>query len=453
MARIFCALLSLGWLAPAPARADAGAADAVVPSAKVRTRVVVRERPEPGSRDVGSLRPRERAEYLGAAPGWRRVRLGDGTTGFVSEAFTAVEAAAPGAEPEPAPQEPPSAWRRLGEALGLAREPRRGVEIEVRDPDLAGGVYRHLDPELPVAGFARLAGQSLRHDVVVALDVSSSTHEHAGVDVNGDGRRDDGWKGSDSIYRAQIAAARRLVAEIERVPHNHGGERIRIGVVTYSGDERLRRLPEDEKRRPSDAEILRLATRDADLAIPLTGDYAEARRALDRLERKQPVGMTDVAAGVGRALIELQAIADRGARSSARADASKTILLLTDGKPSLPFDRKQADGAAVWAGRMASEAGVVVNAFAIGHDAVSRSGNGALERMADRSGGRYVELEKPGDVVPALESTSLASVERVELANRTTGRGTSAVATGIDGSFAGRVRLAAGVDELGEAGA
>src|SRR5262245_55478013 len=103
--------------------------------------------------------------------------------------------------------------------------------------------------------------------------------------------------------------------------------------------------------------------------------------------------------------------------------------------------------------RMASEAGVVVNAFAIGHDAVSRSGNGALERMADRSGGRYVELEKPGDVVPALESTSLVSVDRVELANRTTGRGTRAVATGIDGSFAGRVRLAAGVDELGEAGA
>src|SRR5262245_13946291 len=135
MARIFCALLSLGWLAPAPARADAGAADAVVPSAKVRTRVVVRERPEPGSRDVGSLRPRERAEYLGAAPGWRRVRLGDGTTGFVSEAFTRVEASPEGTEPEATAPSAPSTWRRLGIALGLARA-RPAVEIDVRDPQL-----------------------------------------------------------------------------------------------------------------------------------------------------------------------------------------------------------------------------------------------------------------------------------------------------------------------------
>jgi hypothetical protein len=436
-------LCALALLAPAPALAEA-----VVPSAAVRTRVVVRERPAAASRDVGSLRPRERAEYLGAAPGWRRVRLGNGTTGFVSEAFTVVESAAARAEPEPAPAPTPSAWRRLGAALGISREPRRGVEIDVRDPQLEGGLYRHLDPELPVAGFARLAGASLRHDVVVALDVSSSTNEHAGVDVNGDGRSEDGWKGPDSIYRAQLAAARRLVARIERMPHNHGGERIRIGLVSYSGDEHLRRLPEDEKRRPSDAEILRLATRDADVRLPLTGDYAEARRALDRLERMAPTGMTDVAAGVGRALIELQAISERGARSGARADAHKTILLLTDGKPSLPFDREQADAAASWAGRMAAQAGIVVHGFAIGHDAVAKSENDALERMAARSGGSYVELERPGDVVPALEATSLASVERVELTNRTAGGGRSAVATGIDGSFYGEVRLVEGVNEV-----
>jgi hypothetical protein len=447
MPRSVRALLLLAWLVLAPAGADA---DAVVPSAAVRSRVVVRERPDPASRDVGSLRPRDRAEYLGAAPGWRRVRLADGTTGFVSEAFTQVERRA--ANAEPARPRAPSAWQRLGAALGISRPEPRDVEIEVRDPRLEGGVYRHLDPELPVAGFARLAGESLRHDVVVALDVSSSTQEHAGVDVNGDGRRDDGWKGPDSIHRAQLAAARRLVASLERMPHNRGGERIRIGLVTYSGDESLRRLPEDAERRPSDAEIVRLAARDADVALALTGDYADARRALDRLERMQPVGMTDVAAGVGRALIELEGDVERGARSRARADARKTILLLTDGKPSLPFDRRQADAAAKWAGRMAAEAGVVVNAFAIGRDAVSRSENEALERMAHRSRGRYVELERPGDVVPALESTALASIERVELANRTTGRDARAVATGIDGSFYGEVRLAEGMNEIEVAG-
>jgi hypothetical protein len=68
--------------------------------------------------------------------------------------------------------------------------------------------------------------------------------------------------------------------------------------------------------------------------------------------------------------------------------------------------------------------------------------------MARRSGGRYVPLEKPGDVLPALESTSLSSVERVELANRTAGRGTRAVATGIDGSFYGEVPLEEGENEI-----
>ena len=443
MRRALRTLVALFALATAPALADD-----VVPTAAVRTRVIVRERPEAASRDLGSLRPRERAEYLGAAPGWRRVRLADGTTGFVSEAFTEVRALSASAESTPAAPRPASVWRRLGSALGISPERRSGVEIEVRDPQLAGGVYRHLDPDLPVAGFARLAGFGERHDVVVALDVSSSTNEHAGVDVNGDGHRDDGWKGPDSIYRAQLAAVRKLVTRLERMPHNRGGERIRIGIVIYSGDERLRRLPEDAKRRASDAEILRLATRDADAPLALTGDYAEVRRAIDRLERMAPVGMTDVAAGVGRALIELQGISARGARSAARTDAQKTILLLTDGKPSLPFDRREADAAASWAGRMAAQAGIVVNAFAIGHDAVARSENDSLERMARRSGGRYVALEKPGDVVPALESTSLSSVERVELANRTAGRGARAVATGIDGSFYGEVPLGEGANEI-----
>src|SRR5262245_45095682 len=202
-------LLVLLGVAPGPALADE-----VVPTAAVRTRVIVRERPEASSRDVGSLRPRERAEYLGAAPGWRRVRLADGTTGFVSEAFTEVRALAAGAEKAPAtpPAPPPaSVWSRLGSSLGFSPQRRSSVDTEVRDPQLADGVYRNLDPDLPIAGFARLAGSSGRDDVVVVLDVSTSANEHAGVDVNGDGRRDDGWKGRDSIYRAQLAAVRNLV--------------------------------------------------------------------------------------------------------------------------------------------------------------------------------------------------------------------------------------------------
>jgi hypothetical protein len=318
------------------------------------------------------------------------------------------------------------------------------VEIEVRDPRLPEGVYRHLDPTLPLAGFARLAGSAGRHDVVIVLDASTSTNEHAGGDVNGDGRRDEGWKGSDSIYRAQLEAARSFLAAVAGMPNNRKGERIRVGIVSYAGAESLRRLPEDAKRRPSNTEILRLAERDAELRLPLTNDYSEARRALDRLERVAPVGMTNVAAGVGRALVLLGAAAQGGSPP----DAQRAILLLTDGRPSLPFDRREADAAAAWAGRMAAEAGIVVNAFAIGHDAVARRENAALERMARRSGGRYVPLERPADIVAALESTSLSAIERVELANRSSGRGARAVATGIDGSFYGEVLLEEGENEI-----
>jgi hypothetical protein len=75
----------LALLAAGPAGADR-----VVASERVRSRVVVRASATRDSRDVGSLRPGEVAEYLAATPDWLRVRLDDGTRGFVSRAWTRV---------------------------------------------------------------------------------------------------------------------------------------------------------------------------------------------------------------------------------------------------------------------------------------------------------------------------------------------------------------------------
>ncbi|HYJ78633.1 MAG TPA: MBL fold metallo-hydrolase, partial [Longimicrobiaceae bacterium] len=77
--------LSALLVAAAPA-----AADVVVPSPEVTTRVVVRAGPSSESADVGSLRPGEQAELLGSVPNWHEVRLADGTRGFVSKRWTRV---------------------------------------------------------------------------------------------------------------------------------------------------------------------------------------------------------------------------------------------------------------------------------------------------------------------------------------------------------------------------
>ena len=76
--------------------AVAASANDVVPSERVRRSVVVRTEPSTRSTAVGALRPGESARIEGEVPGWYRVRLADGTTGFVSKSWTrAVESAQP----------------------------------------------------------------------------------------------------------------------------------------------------------------------------------------------------------------------------------------------------------------------------------------------------------------------------------------------------------------------
>jgi beta-lactamase superfamily II metal-dependent hydrolase len=64
------------------------AAQDVTPSARVTRNVVVREQASTASTPVGRLVPGDRATVIAEVPGWYRVRLADGTTGFVSKAWT-----------------------------------------------------------------------------------------------------------------------------------------------------------------------------------------------------------------------------------------------------------------------------------------------------------------------------------------------------------------------------
>ena len=444
MVGILTALLLMATLAPA------ALADSVLPSEKVRSRVMLREKATRQSRPLGSLRPGERAEHLASEKGWHRIRLADGTTGFVSAAWTEVIVEIP---KDPVDLEEIAKPRRsffgaiAGFFRGLVRS-EQPVEFEIRDPDLRASVYRHTDPNLPVSGLARSRGAGRLYDLVLAIDASTSTNEYAEADVDRDGKADDDWMGRDSIFRAQISAAANLVRVLDRLPGNDGGGRIRVGIITYAGEERFRLHPEDEDLPLSFEAVYAQAARDARVALPLTSDYAAAVRKLEELWNTSPIGMTNVAAGIGRGVVELTGDSERGAASEPRPDADKSILLLTDGKPRLPYDKLVAERTAMYAGKLASRSGVRINVFALGYNEVTRSKNYSLKRMSLRTGGRYVALERPGEIMTALGSTPFSIVDRVRLRNHTSGHYTRNVATGIDGSFYGEVPLLEGENEI-----
>lgn len=60
----------------------------ITPSTRVTRNVVVREQASTASAPVGRLAPGDRATVTAEVPGWYQVRLADGTTGFVSKAWT-----------------------------------------------------------------------------------------------------------------------------------------------------------------------------------------------------------------------------------------------------------------------------------------------------------------------------------------------------------------------------
>jgi hypothetical protein len=441
------AVLGLALFVAGPA-----AADLVVPSQRVRSGVLVREYATRDSRPLASLRPGDEAEYLTSVPGWIHVRLGDGTRGFVSRAWTQVI-------PD-APEEPPpvAAAALLPPGRGLLGAIRSAltsvfpwkphVDFVIRDPHPRQTVYRHYDPNLPVSGFATPLGGDGSYDIMLVIDVSASTDEYAETDVSGDGRRDDVWSGPDSILQAQIRAASQFVQTLKRLPRNHDGGRIQVGIVTFAGDERFRLRPDDARFDPTPQAIYALANRDADTFVPLTRDYKAIRGQLQALSRTKPVGTTNFAAGIGKAIIELAGLQQQGARSRPRADSQKVILFLTDGKPRLPYDRFEAKRAALHAAKLAEQLDIRINTFALGRNAVTRTVNGSVVGMARRSDGSFVELENPGDIVTILNATSFAYVDQVKLVNQTTDQETRYVTTGIDGSFYGEIPLEEGENEI-----
>ena len=271
--------------------------------------------------------------------------------------------------------------QRVEEATAAAgpRAPHKTeVEIELDYP--AEGTLLDAPSGVFLAGRALAQrGDFPRFDVALVLDTSGSTAESTGVDVNGNGVVGaSGIRGlfrhgddpGDSILAAEVAAALRLLERFD--PRN-----VRVAVIGFSGT----------PLGGSGVGIVVIGGPEVPSAVtetPLTGNFDEVRHALLRIFQRGPYGGTHMAAGLDQATIELLGL--RGSLSEPDPERQKVVVFLTDGLPSLPTGYESYDvRAVVRAAERARRAGVKVNTFAIGPEALS--GPVATVEMARRTGG------------------------------------------------------------------
>ncbi len=270
-------------------------------------------------------------------------------------------------------------------------------------------------------------------DLVVALDLSDSTLHPSGADLDGDGadgRTDPAWlaglekRGNvpprlavrleggldleDSILAAELEATAALIERLDP-------RRFRVGLVVFSDD--------------------------ASWVAPLGTPPVALRRALDEIRLAAPRWLrgTNLAGAVRLATAAL------APDDQPLSERERFIVLLTDGKPTLPI----ADGPAYHARQAAREAGgrgIRVFPFAIGPRALEAEAT--LDAMARGSGGRMQRVESPAEVATVLRRLDLVELAGLEIRNATTGEPARAVRTFPDGSFDGLVRLAEGRNRL-----
>ena len=296
-----------------------------------------------------------------------------------------------------------------------------------------------------VSGRARaLTGDLRGFDVAIVIDTSLSTSEPTGADINRNGRIGSPYLGpvsslfdaagddpGDSILAAEVAAARRLLSELD--PRS-----TRVALVTFAGEFNPTRSRLFFWRPPAAPALTR---------EPLTRDFARIERALDRVLATHPEGVTHMAAGVDQATHELLGL--RGARSKPDPRSEKVMLFLTDGQPTLPFGPgKDADNvrAVLGAAERARKGGIRVHAFAIGPEALA--GPVATVELAARTQGYFIPVREPGDLVGVVEAVHFPDLRDVVVRSTTTGELAHPFHTDADGYFSGLVAAVPGENRI-----
>ena len=334
-------------------------------------------------------------------------------------------------------------------AATAAESPGSPVRILIEAPH-PGEPVRNKVHQAPIRGNAVAQGEAAAEfDVIIVLDISGSTKVASGVDVDRDGEigvnpqfellppgaYPEGTVSTDpgdTILAAEVAAADALISSLER------GGRVRVGIISFSGE-----------MNPDTGYRKRFDQQDAWLEVPLTSDFEAARARLPTILARGPYGGTNFAAGMRLAITELAGLS--GARSPSRPDARKVVLFLTDGLPTFPIGAGSvADPgdteAALTAARLAHRAGITVNTYSLGPNALTNPY--AATEIARITVGTFMPVQNPGDIVSFLQGTSFANVDDVVFTNLTTREVSYDVSLSPDGSFSGFVPVREGKNRV-----
>jgi len=322
------------------------------------------------------------------------------------------------------------------------------IHVTVKDPAPGVTVREHLHQ-------ARIRGRATadapgprRFDLMLVIDISESTKVASGADVDGDGvigvnPREEllppgavppdllSTDPQDDILHAQVAAAQGLLSSLDPA-------RVRVGLITFAGEVD----PTTGLRR-------RVDQADAWLISALSHDFDQIRGALLATQARGARGATNYAAGIRLAVRELAGLS--GAYSRPDPDARKVILFLTDGIPTLPVGKGNVsdpgDGeAALRAAQLAQHAGITINTYALGPQALQYPK--VLTEMARVTRGTFTPVQRPGDILFMLRGTSFANVEDVVFTNLSTGDFSTDVELAPDGSFTGFVPVRDGTNRV-----
>ena len=311
-----------------------------------------------------------------------------------------------------------------------AAEPR----IQILSPKDGSHITQEQNAVFVSGKVARAAGTSANVDIFMVMDVSGSTAMYSGVNL-GEADQPPGSSGfglpqitiggmgmgrppvrniRNSILAAEVAAARRLLLQLN-------SQTTRVGVLTFSEG--------------------------AQLMQPLTHDFDQVRRALDDILRTGPFGGTNMVEGIRMGITELMGFGT----SERRTDAIKVQFLLTDGFPSLPIGggkraTPEDTNFAINAARLAGKAAIKVHVFALGEEALSYPR--AAVGIAKESGGAYTPVQRPADVLAAVENISAVGVDYVQIINQTLGQKATQIRLAADGFFSSAVPVAEGRNQI-----